>query len=59
MEDLSKDVLKDIQYLLCMFEGYIEDNGGNAWQDNDFVRLATKYEFDKNDLHRGFEHLFC
>lgn len=56
---MDRDTLKDIQYLLIMFEGSIEDCGAEAWDDWDFINLCNKYGFTKDNLHEGFEHLFC
>lgn len=56
---LDKDISKDIQYLLNMLEAYIEDEGGNAYEDHIFLKLCKKYGFSKDNLHSGFENLWC
>lgn len=57
---MNDDILKDIQYLLCMREAYFEDSCTiSAWQDEKFVSLCNKYGFTKENLHKGFEYLDC
>ncbi len=56
---IDDDIRKDIQYLLFMYEAYIEDFGGEAWENEEFVKLANKYGFTKENLHKGLEHLCC
>ncbi len=56
---MNDDIRKDIQYLLFMYEAYIEDIGGEAWENEEFVKLANKYGFAKENLHKGLEHLGC
>mgnify|MGYP000857331613 CR=1 FL=1 len=51
--------IKDIQFLLIMYAGYIEDKGGDYWQDKEFKKIADKYNFNKENLYKGFEHLTC
>lgn len=41
------------------YEAYIEDIGGEAWENEEFVKLANKYGFTKENLHKGLEHLGC
>jgi uncharacterized protein Smg (DUF494 family) len=56
---MNEDVVKDIQFLLFMYEAYIEDMGCCAWENNELIRLAEKYGFNRNNLHNGLEHLCC
>jgi hypothetical protein len=58
---MNDETLKDIQYLLLMYEAYIEDTTSvaNAWEEETFKRLCYKYGFTKDNLHKGFDYLFC
>ncbi len=56
---MNDDIRKDIQYLLFMYEAYIEDMGGEAWENEELVKLANKYGFTKENLYKGLEHLRC
>lgn len=52
IEDLKlEEISKDIQYLLFRYECYIEDFGGDAWEDENFIKFADKYGFTKINLH--------
>ena len=42
-----------------MYETYNEDIGGEAWENKEFVKLANKYGFTKENLYKGLEHLRC
>lgn len=53
----TEDIFKDIQFLLYCYEGYIEDIGGEPWKNKEFINLAKKYNFNKENLHKGIEHL--
>jgi len=59
LNKMNDDIRKDIQYLLFMYEAYIEDISGEAWENEEFVKLANKYGFTKENLHKGLEHLGC
>ena len=52
LNKMNDDIRKDIQYLLFMYEAYIEDIGGEAWENEEFVKLANKYGFTKENLHK-------
>ena len=56
---VEKEIINDIQYLLNMYEAYIDDMGGEAWKDEMFIKFATKYGFTKENLHKGLEELHC
>jgi DNA-binding transcriptional regulator PaaX len=56
---MNEGIKKDIQYLLLMYECYIEDMGGAAWENEKFINLTKKYGFNEDNLHIGFEHLCC
>ena len=45
---MDRDTLKDIQYLLIMFEGSIEDNGAEAWNDGYAWYKSKKGLFKRN-----------
>ena len=55
----EEEIINDMQYLLNMYEAYIEDIGGEAWEDERFIKLTTKYGFTKENLHKGLEYLHC
>lgn len=55
---MDKQTLKDIQYLLIQYMTYIEDIWGNAWRDNKFLEMTTKYGFTKENIVIGFEDMF-
>jgi len=59
MKQIDQEIINDIQYLLNMYEVYIDDISGEAWKDKRFIKLSTKYGFTKENLHKGFEHLYC
>ncbi|MDV3426506.1 MAG: hypothetical protein LIR50_04875 [Bacillota bacterium] len=63
IEDLNDNEqcvsIKNIQLLLIVYAGYIEDKGDNCWQDKEFKKIADKYNFNKENLYKGFEHLTC
>ena len=59
---MDENTLKDIQYLLCMYEAYIEDTTSlsSAWANKKFKAMCNKYGFNNaGDLHKGFDDLFC
>lgn len=58
---MENEILKDVQYLLCMYEAYIEDSTSvsSAWDNDEFKAMCRKYGFTKDNLHEGFEYLFC
>jgi len=56
---MDDGVKKDIQYLLNMYEVYIDDIGGEAWKDERFIKLTTKYGFTKENLYKRLEDLRC
>lgn len=60
MEEIFNEMKEDIQFLLIMLEAYNDDIGCDAWvQDDSFVELTKKYGFTPENLHDGFEYLFC
>jgi len=59
MKQIDQEIINDIQYLLNMYEAYIDDIGREAWKDEKFVKLTTKYGFTKENLYKGLEDLRC
>jgi len=59
MKQIDQEIINDIQYLLNMYEAYIDDIVGEAWEDERFIKLTTKYRFTKENLHKGLEDLHC
>ena len=59
--NIDKYVLRDIQFLLIKYEGYIDDTGtlSSAWEDKTFSMLCSEYGFNKENLYKGFEDLTC
>jgi hypothetical protein len=59
-KQMDEQTRKDIQFLLFMFESYIEDTTSiEAWNDIKFKEIANRYEFNKDNLHVGLEDLCC
>lgn len=53
---IDKDTRKDIQFLLIMYIGYIDDTSSeNPWENEKVIELANKYGFTKENIYKGFE----
>ena len=59
-QKIDEKVLKDIQFLLIKYLGYMDDIGTtDAWSNKEFVNMCIKYGFNKGNIYKGFEDMCC